>query len=250
MKIGMILTILALVPFSGTAFSQITISPGTVLPAQLSSSLSPHKNIPGDRVTARIMQDVPLPCSRRIPAGAKVVGHVVSVRAGTATRAETFRFDRLEFAHWSLAVSTNLRALASMKEVEYTQVPPTGADRGTPWAWRTRNLIGGEVAYGEGGPVVNGTKIVGKALVGGVLIPVRPNTVSGCRGEVAHNIKPQALWVFSSGAYGVFGIPDLEIVHAGRSAQVGAITVASKGSSFNIRNGSGMLPQITSDNQD
>lgn len=250
MKIGMILTILALVPFPVAVFSQITIPPGTVLPAQLSSSLSPHKNRPGDRVTARIMQDVPLPSGRKIPAGAKVVGHVVSVRAGTATPAETFRFDRLEFAHRSLAVSTNLRALASMMEVKYAQVPPTGPDRGTPWAWRTRNLIGGEVAYGEGGPVVHGREIVGKALAGGVLIPVRPNPVSGCRGDLAHDIKPQALWVFSSDACGVFGIPDLEIVHAGRTAPVGEITVASKGSSFNIRSGSGMLLQITSDNQD
>jgi hypothetical protein len=249
MMIGMIITILTLVLLSGTAFPQITIPPGTVLPAQLGSSLSPRKNRPGDRVTARIMQDVPLPSGKKIPAGAKVVGRVVSVRAGTATQAETFRFDRLEFAHQRLGVSTNLRALASMMEVEYAQVPPTGPDRGTPWAWRTRNLIGGEVAYGEGGPVAHGAEIVGKALAGGVLIPVRPNTVSGCRGEVASNNKPQALWVFASDACGVFGIPDLEIVHAGCTAPVGEITVASKGSSFDIRSGSGMLLRITSDNQ-
>jgi hypothetical protein len=249
MKIGMILTIFTLVQCSGTVFSQITLPPGTVLPAQLSSSLSPSKNRPGDRVSARIMQDVPLPCGRKIPAGAKLVGRVVNVMAGTAMPAETFRFDRLEFAHQSLGVSVSLRALASMMEVEHAQVPPTGPDRGTPWAWRTRNLIGGEVAYGEGGPVAHGTEIVGEAVADGVLIPVRPNTVSGCRGEVARNIQPQALWVFSSDACGVFGIPDLEIMHAGRTPPVGEITVASKGGSWKIRSGSGMLLPITSVDQ-
>jgi len=252
MKIGLTLLVLSLVPLSGAAFSQIPIAPGTVLPAQLGSSLDSRKTKSGERVRARIMQDVPLSSGGKIRAGAKVIGHVVSVKEGRAgQRAElTLRFDRLEFRHQTVHVSTNLRALAAMMEVEDAQVPSTGPDRGTPWAWRTRNLIGGEVAYGEGGPVAHGTDIVGEALADEVLVRVKPNPSAGCRGEIAGNIEPQALWVFSSDACGVYGIPGLEITHAGRSAPVGEIVLVSLRGNFNIRSGSGILLRITGVNSE
>jgi len=249
MKIGMILLVLSLLLFSSAALCQ-TIPPGTVLPAQLESSLNPAKNKPGQRLIARIMQDVPLSPGRKIPEGAKLIGHVVTVKAGGPGQPAqiTLRFDTLQFRHRTILVSTSLRALASMMEVEDAQVPPAGPDRGTPWAWVTRNLIGGEVAYGEGGPVARGTDIVGRALVGGVLVPVRANPAAGCRGEVAGNREPQPLWVFSSDACGMYGMADSEIAHAGRTAPLGEIVLASKHGNFNIRSGSGMLLRVNAVN--
>lgn len=246
MNVWMISAVVALTLYSSAVLSQTTIPLGAVLPVQLNSSLNSRKSKPGERVTARIMQDVRLSSSGKIREGAKVLGYVVSVKAFRAgQRAEiALHFDRLEFAHQTVRVSTNLRALASMMEVEYAQVPPTGPDRGTPWGWTTRNLIGGEVAYGEGGPVVHGAHQVGKALVNGVLIPVRPNPLLGCRGEVAGNAEPQPLWVFSSDACGVYGFGDLEIAHSGRTAPIGDITLASKEGDFNLRSGSGMLLRV------
>src|SRR5581483_10910551 len=143
---------------SAACFAQDPIPAGTILPVQLNTSLNSRKSKAGQPVTGRIMQDVPIAPGKSIRAGAKVYGRVVSVAAavnGVAAQL-SFRFDELRFAHKALPITTNLRALASMMDVEDAQVPPTGTDRGTPWAWMTRNLIGGEVAYGDGGPVARG----------------------------------------------------------------------------------------------
>jgi hypothetical protein len=241
---------LCFILFPAAAFAQDTIPPGTVLPAQLSSSLNSQKRKPGQTITARIMQDVPTSPRRRIRAGAKVTGHVMMVKAAKDGQPGeiTLRFEKLNFAHQSIPISTSLRALASMMEVDEAQVPPGGTDRGTPWAWRTRNLIGGEVAYGDDGPVARGTDIVGSALAEGVLLSVKANPGSGCRGEVAGNSQPQALWVFSSDACGVYGLPEVQITHAGRTAPFGEITLTSKQKNLELRSGSGILLRVNSPN--
>jgi hypothetical protein len=228
-------------------FAQNPIPPGTILPARLNSSLNPNKNRPGQRITARIMQDVPLPSRRKIHAGTKVAGEIVSVKPGSSGQAAeiTLRFDKLDIAHHSQRINTNLRALASVMEVEDAQTPPTGPDRGTPSVWATRNLIGGEVAYGTG-PVARGIEIVGEGLLDGVLMPARANPERGCRGEVAGNSAPQAFWVFSSDACGVYGFEDLQISHAGRAPPIGEITLTAKSGRMNVRSGSGLLLRINS----
>ena len=243
--------VLGLVLFSGGAFAQNAIPPGTVLPAQLNTSLNSKKSKPGQTITARIMQDVPLSRERKIRAGTRVVGHIVTVNPATNAGASqiTLRFESLDFNHESVPITSSLRALASMTEVADAQIPPSGPDRGTPWAWRTRNLIGGEVAYGEGGPVARGTQIVGRALVEGVLVRLDANPASGCRGEFAGSTQPQALWVFSSDACGVYGLEDVQITHAGRSAPLGEITLTSKQGSLNISSGSGMLLRVNGSDQ-
>ncbi len=236
---------------SAAALAQNEIPPGTILPAQLNSSLNSRKITAGQTFTARIMQDVPLSPHTKIRAGSKVVGRVVSASAAEKGGSSqiTLRFDRLEFHHRSVPISTNLRALASTMEVEDAQVPPAGPDRGTPWAWITRNLIGGQVAYGAGGPVARGDSIVGKALADGVLLPVEANPARGCRGQMAGNKRDQALWVFSSDACGLYGMPDIALAHAGRSEPVGEITLTSNQGNLNVRAGSGLLLRIESAKQ-
>ena len=238
--------VLSLLLLAATVFAQNAIAPGTVIPAQLNSSLNLAKSKPGQTITARVMQDVPLSPRGKIRAGAKVVGQVVSTQpANNGVPAEiTVYFTRLNFAHHSIPISAHLRALASMTEVEQAQIPPAGTDRGTPWAWSTRNLIGGEVAYGQGGPVSRGIDTVGQALADGVLAPVNANPTSGCRGEPADHTQPQALWVFSSDSCGVYGIADVQIAHAGRTVPVGEFTLMSKQGNFDVRSGSGILLRI------
>jgi hypothetical protein len=239
------LLFVTLIAFSMQLFAQDKIPVGTILPVQLNSSPRSDKARAGQRIYGRIMQNVPLPGGHKIHAGSKVIGHIVSVKEGrTGQQAEiTLCFDTLEFGHQTFQVSTNLRALASLMDVEDAQVPPTGSDRGTPWVWRTRNLIGDEVAYGEG-PVTHGTDIVGQALADGVLIPVRPNATAGCRGEIADNVKAQALWVFSSDACGLYDLPNLSLKHAGRTDPVGQITFHSDKGTVKVRAGSGMLLRV------
>lgn len=233
---------------STAAFSQTSIPAGTILAAQLNSSLSSGKSKPGQTITARIMQDVPLPAGKKIPAGAKLIGRAVTAHnAQSNSPAEiSIVFDTLKFRHQSLKLKTNLRAMASMLEVEDAQTPSTGPDRGTPAAWTTRNLIGGEVAYGEDGPVADGDQTVGHALMNGVLVPVRPNGAAGCRGAVNDNNQPQALWIFSSTSCGVYGLDDLQIKHAGRTEPIGEITLSSSRPKLDMRAGSGLLLRVIS----
>ena len=227
------------------ALGQTAIPAGTVLPVGLNSSLNSRKSASGKMVTARIMQDVPLAGGTKIHAGSKVVGRVLTVQPATKGQAAeiAFEFDHVRFAHSDVPIHANLRALASLMDVEGAQTPTTGPDRGTPSNWITRNLVGGEVAYGDGGPVARGTDIVGTALADGVLVPVSANVHAGCRGEISDNHRQQALWVFSSDACGIYGYPDVLIAHSGRTEPSGNIRLTSP-KDFIIRSGSGMLLRV------
>ena len=173
------LSILFLFLFSTSAFAQGAIPVGTVLPAQLNSSLNSRKSQPGRLVSARIMQDVPLPAEKKIPAGARLSGRVIAVQPadGGQSAHVIVRFDTLRFSRHSIPITTSLRALASLMEVEVRRFSRPGPDRGTPWPWITRNLIGGEVAYGDGGPVTRGSQVVGRVLIDGI-IWLRPRNCS------------------------------------------------------------------------
>ena len=100
------------------------------------------------------------------------------------------------------------------------------------------------MAYGEGGPVVHGTQVVGQALADGVLLRLDANPSSGCGGEFPGNNEPQALWVFSSNACGVYGMEGVQIAHAGRTAPHGEITFISKEGNLKIPSGSSMLLRV------
>jgi len=260
---------LGLLLYPQLATAQRSLPPGTILPVELRSSLSSEESRAGQTIRAKIMQDVPLPAGKRIRAGSKLIGYVESSKSATKGHPGevTIKFARIERKHESMPISTNLRALASVMEVESAQVPITGPDRGTPYAWATRALIGGQVAYGDGGPVANGTHIVGRVVMGGgVLAPIPSNSgggipeangglrlgllasnyagLSSCPADVIDNPLPQAFWVFSTDACGVFGLHNLYIAHAGTTEPVGHITVAAKHGKVKIESGSGMLLRI------
>jgi len=237
--------LISLLVFSAAAWAQSSIPAGTVLPAELTASLDSGKSQPGQVITARTMQDVPLPAGK-IPAGARIVGHIVivgSLKNGPGTEI-SLQFDALRFSHRSIPITTSLRAWASMREVEDAQIPATGTDRGTPWAWMTTNQIGGEVVYGQGGPVTNGSTFVGRAAPGGVLVHISATPGSMCGGEAGGDDRPQALWLFSSDSCGLYGFPELEIIHAGRTDPVGQVRIASTRGRLHIQGGSGLLLQV------
>lgn len=231
-----------------TQTSQIMIRPGTILPVQLNNSISSKKAKPGQIVTARIMQSVPLPRWQKIRAGSKVIGHIVSTEraTGSAGGRVTVRFDSVVIEGKTVSIRTNLRAIAGPLEVEDAQVPEWGADRGTSLAAYTTVQIGGEVVYRGGGHVQDGNVRVGVPVAGGVLARVSADPQGRCRDGVAGNDAPQALWVFSSTACGVYGISRLEIVQAGRDEPEGKIVLASTSGDVNVRSGSGMLLRVDS----
>jgi hypothetical protein len=237
-----------LIAFSTQLLAQDKIPAGTILPVQLNSSLRSDKARVGEQISARVMQDVPLPGARKIHAGAKAIGHVVSARpADNGTGGQvSLRFDTLEIGKHRIAITTNLRALATMMDVSEAQVPETGPDHGTPENVWTTDQIGGEVVY-RGGVVAHGSNIVGNSVLdSGVLVHLISRPGTKCRGQMDGNDQMQALWVFSSDACGLYDLPNLTLAHAGRTDPVGQITLLSNKGNVKVPAGSGMLLRLNS----
>jgi hypothetical protein len=66
---------------------------------------------------------------------------------------------------------------------------------------------------------------------------------------VEGNDSPQALWVFSTDACGIYGIERLRIVHAGRTEPVGKIVLAGETPNVKLRNGDGLLLRVNAGNR-
>ena len=246
MKAFLLLGLLAL--SAGVSGSQ-TIPAGTILAVRLNNSLSSTKSKPGQQFTARVMQSVPLPDGGVIRAGSKLLGHVILVNSSSASQpAEiAFQFDTLETSRSSVSLTVSLRALASFMEIEDAQIPAMGADRGTSQAAYTTVQVGGEVVYRGGGPVMNGSEVVGQPVPGGVLVHLRANPGEGCRGALDGNDRPQALWLFSSDACGAYGLPRLTITRAGRTSPLGEIVLTSRARELKLHGGTAMLLRVISE---
>ena len=157
---------------------------GTILPVQLSSTISLDRAVPGQPISARIAQDVPLENGAVLRRGTKVLGHIVSVTPGNPSRI-AFAFDRIEYSKSNtVSVATNLRALASTLDISGASLPNTGPDRGTPSVWWNTVQVGGEGLYGSG-PLTHGDQVVGHWVWGGAVGQVAEN--GACRGAVAGN---------------------------------------------------------------
>ena len=238
----------SLLALAVTSRAAESIPPGTILPVRLNSTLSSAKAKPGQVITARVMQDVPLPDGRTIHAGATVIGHITSVTPasnGTAARL-SLRFDALKVSHERIPITTNLRAVASFMEVDEAQIPTMGPDRGTPQDAWTTTQIGGDAVYRGGGPVDSAFGRVGKPVDDGVLDQLNANPDGGCRAAVDSNDAAQALWVFSSNACGTYSLPDLKIAHTGRTDPTGEITLESTKGQVKIGGGAGLLLRVNS----
>ena len=215
---------------------------GTILPVQLSSTISLDRAVPGQPISARIAQDVPLENGAVLRRGTKVLGHIVSVTPGNPSRI-AFAFDRIEYSKSNtVSVATNLRALASTLDISGASLPNTGPDRGTPSVWWNTVQVGGEGLYGSG-PLTHGDQVVGHWVWGGGAVgQVAEN--GACRGAVAGNAREQSLWLFSTDACGVYGYSNVAIEHSGRTSPEGEITLTSTNPNQKIRAGSGILLRV------
>jgi len=221
----------------------LAIPAGTILPVRLNSTLSSAKCKPGQVITARVMQDVPLPNGGTIRAGAKVIGQIVSVTAASngSPASLSFRFDTLETRDAKLSITTNLRAIASLLAVQRAGLPLPGADRGvSPNAWTTVQ-IGGDVVYRGGGHVEAGRERVGEPVSDGVLGRLRSNPQRGCSSTLDASETRQALWLFSSDACGPYDLPDLQIRRTGPADPSGEVILDSSKGHVNVRAGAGLL---------
>ncbi len=223
------------------------IPEGTVLPVRLNHGFSSKNARAGQVITGRLMQEVALPNAAKIPEGARLLGTILSVSPADNNVGGklSLRFDQIEIHHRRSPIVTNLRALASLLEVEFAEIPETTPGFGTPYIWATTDQIGGDVKYGVGGPVTDHvSRPVGQGTYTGVLVHVRAQPGSKCRGALDAQDRLQALWVFSADACGIYGIAQLRIEHAGRTEPTGQITLAAETGDAKLQSGSGLLLRV------
>lgn len=225
-----------------TAAGQAALPPGTILPVSLDRSLNAAKARAGQTFQATVMQTIP---GTSVHRGAKVMGRVVesATDIGGGSRL-TLRFDTIRSHGQTIDVRASLRALASFVEVEAAQVPEEMGIRGTTPETATTQQIGGEQVYRGGGPVTDGLTVVGQPVPYGVLAMPRAQRGLPCRAEVAGNRQPQAFWLFSSNACGVYGYPRLRIEQASRSNEQGKIVLVQERGRLELRSGTGLLLRV------
>ncbi len=219
----------------------LALPAGTILPVSLDSTLHADHAHPGQRVQATVMQSIPGTAVHR---GARLIGQVVEAESGPDPRL-TLRFTMLRLRHSTIPVQVSLRAMASLLEVEEAETPEDMATRGTVPQNATTRQIGGQQVYRGGGPVAEGMTPVGTPVAYGILALPLTRPGQSCRAQVADDLTPQAFWLFSSDACGLFGYNKLRIEHAGRSAPSGLIVfTATRGHKLTLQSGSGMLLRV------
>lgn len=229
--------------------SAYIIPSGTILPVRLNTALSSTKSKSRQTITARVMQGVPLPNGSKIREGAVLVGHIVEVipEQSPIGASISLQFDHLRSAHKTISLTTSLRALAGPMEVLEAQTPESSPGEGDVFEWMSTTQIGGDHAYGVGGPVTtadNPAEVVGTRLHDGVLGHLSAKQGTKCAGAMDGNSTLQALWVFSSDACGAYGLEHVHITHAGRSSSAGLIVLSSDHGQLKISAGTAMLLRI------
>jgi len=229
--------------------SPSVIPAGTILPVVLRTGIAADKVKPGQTIRGEIAQEVPLGGGARIPKGSRVEGRVVEVvSAGSGGSAKvSVRFDKVYSRGQTIPVITDLRAIAGFMDVQQAGLPDETPGEGDVAQWSTTTQIGGDSVYGAYGPVMSAgdtSQVVGKAVSDGVLVEVRAKEGTKCRGAIKENHNPQAMWVFSSDACGVYGISNVNIEHAGRTEPVGTIVLEMQRQSAEVRSASGMLLRV------
>jgi hypothetical protein len=223
------------------AVAQEQIPAGTLVPISLDHTINADKVRPGQQIRAEVMQDIPgTPIRRR----AKMLGHVVEATPSTSGAARLeISFDSVRVRGQSIPIKASLRALASYFEVEAAETAEDLGTRGTTPETATYQQIGGEQVYRGGGPVAAGLTVVGTPTPYGVLGLPRTQLGQPCRGVIAGNTHPQAFWLFSTDACGVYGFDNIRIVDAGRTSDSGITFAAEKGK-LKLGIGSGMLLRV------
>ena len=228
----------------GPAFALAQSVPsGTLLPVSLDGSLNAGKAHAGQVIRATVMQNVPGAAIRR---RTHIYGHVVEAKRSKAGgQTLEIRFDSVEIRGKSVPIQTNLRALASFLEVEQAQIPEEMSSRGmTPETWDTQQ-IGGDQVFRGGGPVDEGYKTVGSVTPWGVLgLPLMEPGMP-CRGAIGDATRPQALWLFSADACGLYGYPYIHIDHYGRVDPKGTIVLTSANGKLKLGSGSAILLRVS-----
>jgi len=238
----------AAVPFGRNPVQTSSQLPvGLILPARLNDTLKVKDLQKGTILELQVMQDIPLPDRGKIPRKSLVRGSVASAAKDSDGSGVNIAlsFTQVVNRDQNFSIATSLRAIASYMAVRDAQTPLNGIDTGSPPGWANTVQIGGDIRYGDGGPVRNRHKQrVGKGVLGGVLVHVSANPSLGCDGPIKGEDFLQALWVFSSDACGVYGMKEVKLSHTGNSDPVGEFTLHFEKDDMKLDGGTAFLFQI------
>jgi hypothetical protein len=219
------------------------IPAGTILPVRLNSALRSDRSGSGATIIATVMQDVPLGRGETLRKGSKVTGHVVEAinpGKGSDESKISFQWDQVRAGNLTIPVITTLRAMASPHVVLEASPPPSSSED-TDYEVE---IGGDQISYGEGGPVMVGEQVVGKYTSQGVLAYVYQDSGTPSGRTIDDSARPQAFWLFSVNARGAYGFVDLRMLHPGRTAPLGEVTLASNRKAVKVDKGSAMLLRV------
>lgn len=213
------------------------IPAGTALPLTLGATLDARKDKPGQKIEARLMQDVPLPSGEKIKAGAHVIGHIVEVtRLTGAGYRMALKFDQLVAGGKTIPLTLNARAIASMQSVYQAEIPVDAESNYEPSTLWVMRQIGGEIVNRGRGRITSDEGLVGR-WNGESWGKLTTATDGDCTAADGNGIE-QALWLFSTSACGLYGLEGIKLVHDGRTDPVGQIILESS-KDLHIGGGSG-----------
>ena len=238
--VSFVAILLALIPLHGAQPVQ-PLPVGTLLPVMLGSSLDSNKSKPGEKISAKLKQDVPLPDGGTVKAGMEIVGHIVAVKRGAAgaNAQVVFVFDHVRLDGQDRSITTSLRALASMMAVFQARQPMNSVamDSSSTWDYNTRQ-VGGDVVYGRK-DVRSGDGVVAMTPEPGWVVGIPlGNPTEGC--PTPENKNLQAFWIFSTNACGVYGEEGMQISRQPADTKDGQITLTASKHVL-VRGGSGLL---------
>ena len=217
------------------------IQPGTVIPVMLSSSVNAAKDQAGKKIEGRVMQKVPLTLGGAISERSRIFGHIVKVtKQGPSGSSVVLAFDSIQDHGRTIAITMGLLALASTGSVFDAQSPISlNSDKDPVTQWVTRQ-VGGDVVRRGVGKVASREGVSGTWLEGSsVMIKLTPNPKEGCPEGPGYD-REQAVWIFSSGACGTYGLGEVKISSAYSDTPAGEIILSSH-RNVSVGGGSGWL---------
>ena len=161
----------------------------------LNTPLRSDRSGSGTAIIATVMQDVPLGRGETLRAGSQVAGHVIETNTpgtGSDEAKISFQFDQVRFGNRTIPITTTLRAVASRSSGSSVTPELTSAEN----ADYTIEIGGDQISYGEGGPVIAGSQVVGKYTRQGVLAYVDQDSGTPSGGTIDDNARPQEFWLF------------------------------------------------------
>lgn len=235
-------SLLALVPLHAAQPVQ-TLPVGTLLPVMLNDNLDSNKSKPGQKITAKLKQNVSLPDGTTVKAGSELFGHIVSVtrNSGPTGARVVFVFDRIKMNGREYPITVGARAVASMMAIADARKPinSVAPDGSSTWDYNTRQ-VGGDVVYGRK-DVRSNDGVVGMSPEPGWVVGLAlGNPEAGC--SPPENKDLQSFWLFSTSACGMYGDDNenMEISRKPAHNKDGVITITAPKHVL-VRGGGGIL---------